>query len=912
MVAGGALISAPIIIHLINRMRFRRVRWAAMEFLLKAQKRNRRRLIIEQILLLALRCLLILIAGFLVARFLGWDAVGGNKQSSVHVIILDDSLSMMDRFKDEKTGADTTSFEKAQTAVGDLAHKALSAGGSQRFVFLTLSRCAQMRGDQVDVILDKPLNDENVKELNTKLRETEHQCTALHLRPGDAFKAAREVIGKAPEGKKFIHLVSDFRQRDWEGADKDEIKKDIDDLCSKGVMVHLVDVAHPYRGEARQTVPNHDNVGIVDFRPETRVAAASMPIKLFVTLYNFSSNTKNIQVKILVDGEERLEASQPIPNLRALGQTEHSFFLPTGLSKPGHSLITAEFSEEGGVGLVADNTRHAVIEVRDRVPILILDGSGAEGTRPGGDTFALKAAFDAAKEYKVEIGKMEDLTEGRLERYPSIFLVNVPQLPDKAVKNLDEYVRSGGSVAFFLGDKVRPDFYTKALYADGNGIFPAPIKSVVSTSANDPSKPLTDEEKLEQRFLEDQLKIFARNEKHDIVKEVFTPGVRSIFRFLIIDRYFQVPRIDWPPQHGGVEEILTLPNRKQVSAYSRRTQDLLNRLPIDQEKYEKFKPGLETHAKAVKNALTEKLYLLTKELDLLLNDPGSEKDKRPSMVEFWNQDTTVAALRAEFANLLEDVKYGDPLVVGKRHGRGRVVAFLTTAGSGGTATNPRWHDWAADSVVVPTFPVVMVELQRYLTGVSEELSRTVGTPLNFEFDEGRYKDRMNVRFDTLVPDGNKLKLERRQEGVLTAVSEKPLCFSFDASKTRLPGLYYFDFYQANPDAPPDTRLYAFNVDTLAEGDLRRTTRDELERANIPNPPPDRGKVVLVDATSTFPEVIKPNTDWSESPWIYLIFLIVLIVEQALAVHLSFHLRGSEAQVPGQTARPQAAAPAQAA
>ena len=36
VMAGTALISAPIIIHLINRLRFRRVRFAAMEFLLPA------------------------------------------------------------------------------------------------------------------------------------------------------------------------------------------------------------------------------------------------------------------------------------------------------------------------------------------------------------------------------------------------------------------------------------------------------------------------------------------------------------------------------------------------------------------------------------------------------------------------------------------------------------------------------------------------------------------------------------------------------------------------------------------------------------------------------------------------------------------------------------------------------------
>src|SRR5579885_2942244 len=108
MVAGGALVSAPIIIHLINRMRFKRVRWAAMEFLLKSQKRNRRRLIIEQLILLALRCLLVALAGFLVARYIGNIGTVGERPVE-HLVVLDDTLSMRDRWKDEN--GETNSFE---------------------------------------------------------------------------------------------------------------------------------------------------------------------------------------------------------------------------------------------------------------------------------------------------------------------------------------------------------------------------------------------------------------------------------------------------------------------------------------------------------------------------------------------------------------------------------------------------------------------------------------------------------------------------------------------------------------------------------------------------------------------------------------------------------------------------------
>src|ERR1700682_5675808 len=91
MVAGGALVSSPVIIHLINRMRFKRLRWAAMEFLLKSQKKNRRRLIIEQLILLLLRILLVLLVALLVARWI----FGAEKSSAgaMHVVVLDDSLS---------------------------------------------------------------------------------------------------------------------------------------------------------------------------------------------------------------------------------------------------------------------------------------------------------------------------------------------------------------------------------------------------------------------------------------------------------------------------------------------------------------------------------------------------------------------------------------------------------------------------------------------------------------------------------------------------------------------------------------------------------------------------------------------------------------------------------------------------
>ena len=58
----------PLIIHLLNRRRYHKIRWAAMEFLLKAIHKNKRRLQIEAIILLLLRMLIIVTLAFVLAR----------------------------------------------------------------------------------------------------------------------------------------------------------------------------------------------------------------------------------------------------------------------------------------------------------------------------------------------------------------------------------------------------------------------------------------------------------------------------------------------------------------------------------------------------------------------------------------------------------------------------------------------------------------------------------------------------------------------------------------------------------------------------------------------------------------------------------------------------------------------------
>src|SRR5689334_3295666 len=214
MAAGAALVSAPILIHLINRMRFKRLRWAAMEFLLKSQKKNRRRLIIEQLILLALRILLVLLVALLVAR---WLFGGENaKSGTLHVVVLDDSLSMQEAWEATQEG-DTSAWVKARLRLAQLAKTAAQANSPQHMKIYLLSDLVQEKDPEpkfAEQLSDK--SDEAIAKLLGK--DASIQPTALHLSPLPGLQKAHELLRAAPHGQKVLHVVSDFRVTDWEAG----------------------------------------------------------------------------------------------------------------------------------------------------------------------------------------------------------------------------------------------------------------------------------------------------------------------------------------------------------------------------------------------------------------------------------------------------------------------------------------------------------------------------------------------------------------------------------------------------------------------------------------------------------------------------------------------------------------------
>ena len=107
----------PVLIHLLNRRRYRRVPWAAMAHLMAAERHSRRRVRVQNALVLMLRTAAVALLVLLFARpglarrLPGLNGPDGSRA----VLLLDDSASM------ERVHEGASAFKRAAEFAGGLA-----------------------------------------------------------------------------------------------------------------------------------------------------------------------------------------------------------------------------------------------------------------------------------------------------------------------------------------------------------------------------------------------------------------------------------------------------------------------------------------------------------------------------------------------------------------------------------------------------------------------------------------------------------------------------------------------------------------------------------------------------------------------------------------------------------------------
>ena len=330
-VAGGAaLVASPIIIHLINRMRFRRVKFAAMEFLLQSQQKNRRRLLLEQLLLLLLRILIVVALVLLISRLIldpsQLSVFRGAKMH--HVVLLDDSESMRDRW------GETDGFQEAVKVVKEMIAEGARRPETQKFSLLLLSRPEQ------PLMSERDLNEAFQQEMANRLEPQRFQPTHRALDLVAGLQAAGKFLLEDKGTIRQLHVISDFRERDW--RDQRALSAVVEELTKAGVGVNLV-----------KTVPQmHPNLAVSQLSGATQVAAAGVPLRLTIGVKNFGDQKAEDVRVVLSDDGNRVPTSVLFAAIEP--QTEVLHEVDLRLSTAGKHQLSASLEADS---LLPDNTR---------------------------------------------------------------------------------------------------------------------------------------------------------------------------------------------------------------------------------------------------------------------------------------------------------------------------------------------------------------------------------------------------------------------------------------------------------------------------------------------------------------------------------------------------------------------------
>lgn len=535
---GLPLLAVPLAIHLINLLRHKRVRWAAMEFLVASQRKYRTRILLQQLLLLALRTAAV--AGFVLALAQPrWrQAIGGllGGGAVTHVVVLDDSYSMGDltggaavgEAVTEPAGGDTrpaTAFDRGRRVVARIATELAARTGRQELA-VGLTSALAVTGTVPTparlLVPRQPLTPAAVQAVRDAVGQA--RVSAGAAGPREALAAAADTSATAA-GERVLWVVSDFRARDWLRAE--ETVSLLRRLAADGVSIRFVDCA---------TDPGErGNLGIERLEVIGGVPAAGVLLPVEVEVRNDSARpVRDVMVELREDGGSR--PGVRFDEIPAGGTAVRRF--DVRFASPGGRPLEAELPPDV---LPADDVRRAVVEVVDRVDVLVIDDDPR-----GGDAFyvstALAPGSGAPTGLRPQIEPPRALATADLAKFDVVWVLDAARLGTGEIQALETYARGGGGVVFFCGPRTDAETVNATLHRDGDGLFPVPLAGPVDLLPATAATPVPD------LVVED----------HPVVA-VLSGQRNPLVDAVRIDRAMAIDRGHDPAAHG-VRRVLSLRN----------------------------------------------------------------------------------------------------------------------------------------------------------------------------------------------------------------------------------------------------------------------------------------------------------------------------------------------------------------
>jgi hypothetical protein len=462
-----AAASAPIVIHLLNKRKYRETSWAAMQFLLAAVKKNSRRMQLEQWLLLALRTLLILLAVIAAAEpgFRGAEQLVASGERVHRVVVVDGSFSMNYR----PTGQQSY-FEQAQALAERIVDNAREGDGLSLVVLGTPSRTVVgpplFRKDEMRAIVEDLRQPHGAGNLPQCLNELDR-----------LLSKSREMHPQIR--RRIVYFVTDLGKQTWEPTDAargTDALAEFQARCERWggeTAVSLIDVG----------ASDAENAAVVSFDAAEPYAVVGLPTTLRAVVRNFGRQAKSrVPITLNVDGRK---VEEKTIDLEPAGEATVEFDYPaTNVPRaPGTTIYDVELGPDR---LEVDNRRYLALETKPNLRVLVLrEAIASEEEEYGFEnlTAALKlrpgADLGGPSPVSVDVETDDVLQRRELKDYDCVFVVGVKRFTPSQAKILWSYVNEGGGLVTWLGPRVDAADYNKLLADGTERILPARLGPIV-------------------------------------------------------------------------------------------------------------------------------------------------------------------------------------------------------------------------------------------------------------------------------------------------------------------------------------------------------------------------------------------------------------------------------------------------
>lgn len=463
LLLGAAAFLVPLIIHLLNKRKVVTVRWGAMHLLHEVIRQKKRKMKIEQLLLLIIRIAIPIVLALCLARPVLTALRSLGLGSSSLIVMLDDSFSMRAPAA-QTTLPGGTVMEQArqdmQTMLTDLpagsSAQVILCGGTPRKLL-----------DQATTALDlvpRQLND--VPSMSGPLAAN------------DAFQAATSALKDAPNAAREVVIVSDFQEADWKAVADGAALPALENLSKQEPKPQITFF--------RVGSDLAENLSIASADISALVAAESQPIGMRVRIKNHGKRSwQDVAVHLEADGA-RLRTARV--SLASEGEAVLSF--THAFEKVGDHSLSVRLE---GDSFADDNAFHSIVQVRNQLNVLLIDGNPGKAALTGTTDFleialtphtaAAASLKDLIRTKKIDLRKLRD---DDLRQQEVIIMADVERLQGRAISDIDKFVKDGGGLLVFAGPDCDLDWYNREFFRKGEGPFPASIKGQARADSDSP------------------------------------------------------------------------------------------------------------------------------------------------------------------------------------------------------------------------------------------------------------------------------------------------------------------------------------------------------------------------------------------------------------------------------------------